>query len=405
MIVTSLAKFRRRDERTGAAVDEAHRVFDGHELVAVRTGVGVGSSESREDDRGVAAQQMGPVQLRGDLHGELRSHQRSFGAIRVRGRPNEVAAEADQYSCLGVGERTHRIHGVVALLARHRHAELRFERVEQLWLRAFEDAHGAVALNVAVPTDRAKSGALAPDVSAKESEVRHLVDGGHGVGVLGDAHGPADDEAPGAGYELKRSGDLGGAEPGRAKQSGFVDFCEMIGEFDVSGGVGVDEGVVDACCLGSKPVGELCVSLYAPVVPELEERLVAPEADGQVEVGDLRPMPDEPTEPLRVLEPQQAGFGKRVDGHDLRSGTLRFFERGEHAGMVAAGVLSDHQDHIRFGKVVEPNRALSDADRFPERKAGRLVAHVRTVRKVVCSEASNHELYMNAASLPVRPDV
>jgi hypothetical protein len=59
----------------------------------------------------------------------------------------------------------------------------------------FEDAHRAVALHVAVATDRGEAGAGSSDGPDEEVEVDDFADGGDGVAMLGDAHGPAGDDA------------------------------------------------------------------------------------------------------------------------------------------------------------------------------------------------------------------
>ena len=60
--------------------------------------------------------------------------------------------------------------------------------------------------------------------------------------------------------------------------------------------------------------------------------------------------------------------------------------------MVRARILTGDEDRLRAIEIFERHRALTDADRLRQRRAARLVAHVRAIGKVVRAELPNEEL-------------
>ncbi len=212
-----------------------------------------------------------------------------------------------------------------------------------------------------------------------QQEVDHLADRRHRVGVLREAHRPADDDALGCSDALgervrRRRGRIrwrvskcsqSNVRASSAKSSKPFVYCSMnsVSRASIAGG---DEQVVDG----------------------LEEREVAVDPDREVVVGESRARSEQPAQPLRVLEPDQAGFGQRVDGDDRRARPLRLLERGQHARVIGARVLPDHHDQVGGDEIGDVHRALADADRLGQRHPARLVAHVRTVRQVVGPEAT-----------------
>jgi hypothetical protein len=106
-------------------------------------------------------------------------------------------------------------------------------------------AHVAAALDVVLTAQRVQAGAPPPDLTGEERQVdegQHVVDG---VGVLGDAQGPADHRAIGAGVGVGHRGDVVGRDPGQGRHA----VERIVGEDviavgrEAGGGAG-DEGVV-----------------------------------------------------------------------------------------------------------------------------------------------------------------
>ena len=101
----------------------------------------------------------------------------------------------------------------------------------------------------------------------------------------------------------------------------------------------------------------------------LQQRDVAADAHLEVEVRDRGAAPE-------PAPSGSCGCVKRTSPRS-RSGLIatiraprRFAacERGEHARVVRARVLADHEDRVGEREVVEPDRALADADHWRERR-------------------------------------
>lgn len=155
-------------EPAAGGVDHAHGVLDGDELVAaVGAAVAFGAAEGGEDEGAAAGDAVRAVEFGGDLDGEAGAGEGGFGDGGVGGGGDEVAADGEEDFDPAVAQGADGFDGVEAVLAGRREAEFAFEGVEELRGGAFADAHGAVALDVAVAAYRADSGAGAADVAAQ----------------------------------------------------------------------------------------------------------------------------------------------------------------------------------------------------------------------------------------------
>ena len=61
-------------------------------------------------------------------------------------------------------------------------------------------------------------------------------------------------------------------------------------------------------------------------------------------------------------------------------------------GLLVPGILPDHEDRVGLVEILEHHGALADADALGQADAGRLVAHVGAVGKVVRAEAAHEDL-------------
>jgi len=93
-----------------------------------------------------------------------------------------------------------------------------------------------------------------------------------------------------------------------------------------------------------------------------------------------------------MREPDEPGLGERVDRDDAGAAPRALAQRGQHAGMVGARVLTDHQHQIGQVEVVDADGALANTDRLAEGDPARLVTQVRAVREVVGAEPAPDEL-------------
>ena len=95
---------------------------------------------------------------------------------------------------------------------------------------------------------------------------------------------------------------------------------------------------------------------------------------------------------LRVGEALQPAFAQRIEGEHARAALHRAAQFAEHARMVGAGILAEHQDQVGLFEIVQGHRALADADLLAQRHARGFVAHVRTVREIVGAELAHEQL-------------
>jgi len=175
-------------------LDDAHGVLAGDELVAVCSSIGVAAPEAGKDEGCFPGDEMAAVELGGDVAGEGAVAESLGGVVGIGRCLDEVAAHADEDVGLACVHGLDSKDGVVAGFARRFELENFVEFVVEGGRHFFENAHGAIALDIAVSPDRAEACAFATDGSDEEVEVADFLNGGDGVLVLGESHGPADDE-------------------------------------------------------------------------------------------------------------------------------------------------------------------------------------------------------------------
>lgn len=312
--------------------------------------------------------------------------QRRLGQLAVGRGPDEVAGDADEDPGPAVAHGPDGVHGVPAVPGGRSEAELPLQGVQEILRHALPDAHGAVALYVAVAAHRAHARSRLPDVPAQHQEVDDLADGGHAVLVLGQAHRPADDDAPAPQHPLVHLLDLFAGQPRGLADVVPVGLAGVPGELGEARGAGVDELVVQH---GPRRV---VLGLQQQQVQRLEQREVAAGPDLQELVGDGRAAADDAAGLLGVLEPHQPGLGQRVHGDDLAAAPLGLLQRGEHPRVVGARVLAHDKDQVAVVNVVQGHAALADAQGLVERGTAGLVAHVAAVGQVVGAVGPGEEL-------------
>ena len=136
------------------------------------------------------------------------------GARAVRCGLGEVAAQADEDLGATFEHGVDRLDHVVAVFTRHLEREAPLKGIEERHGRALVDAHGAVALHVAVAAHRAQAGAGLADVAAQQHQVGDFLDGRHRMTMLGDAHRPAHDHVLAFGVHARRLLDLDQGQAG-----------------------------------------------------------------------------------------------------------------------------------------------------------------------------------------------
>jgi hypothetical protein len=83
------------------------------------------------------------------------------------------------------------LHGIKAVLPRRLETELATEIVQKRLSHSLAYSHGAIALDIAMPSHRTSPAAGTADVSLEEEEIHHLFDRGDGISMLRESHRPA----------------------------------------------------------------------------------------------------------------------------------------------------------------------------------------------------------------------
>ena len=77
-----------------------------------------------------------------------------------------------------------------------------------------------------------------------------------------------------------------------------------------------------------------------------------------------------------MLEASQSRLWQRIDVHDFAPASLGMQQRGQHARMVRAGILTDNKDCIGQLKVIEGDGAFAETERLFHSRAAGFVTHV-----------------------------
>lgn len=268
----------------------AHRVLDRDELLPARLDVPFGPAQGRQDESGPPADGVGPVELGGDVGGQPTGAHGLLGDRAVGGGPDEVARDPQEDLDPAFSHRPDRVHRVQPVGAWRVEAEFPLQGVQEGVRHLFPDTHRAVALHIAVAAHRTGTRARPSQVPAQHQEVDDLPDGGDTVLVLGDSHGPADDDAFTAQYVGTDRLDLLKGQTGRGDHVVPGDLPCVLGELLEAARVGADEVVVQ--------------HLPRPLVLGFQQQPVQPLEEGQVTMrhgcaGTGRRSP-RPARPVRV---------------------------------------------------------------------------------------------------------
>ena len=233
------------------------------------------------------------------------------------------------------------------MFARCADAEFGVESLQEVFLRLLPDPEGPVALDIGMSAHGAGSGPGFAEVALQEEQVDDLLDRVDGVGLLGDAEGPAEDGCLRRREQLGDVFDLCAFEAGGEFDLGPVEVLASVRVVGEAIGGGFDELAVD------DGPGSFCFLLQKQVAEGLEQCLVSAHADLQELVAGALSVGEQAFGSLRILEPEQAGFGKRIDRDHFAAVATTFGEGAEHARMVRPRILTDHEDELGLLEVFE----------------------------------------------------
>ena len=95
---------------------------------------------------------------------------------------------------------------------------------------------------------------------------------------------------------------------------------------------------------------------------------------------------------LRRGKAFQAALAQRIDRHYGFAALRDVAQRRQHTRMVGAGIVADTEHQIAAIEVLQLYRALAYADRLRQADAGRFMAHIGTVGKVIGAVFACEEL-------------
>lgn len=200
--------------------------------------------------------------------------------------------------------------------------------------------------------------------------------------MLGDAHGPGADHLVGAEIDLGGHLDVGTGQaglvldrlPARRLHDGAIGL--------VAFGVVAEEGAIQD---GWTAGGASRVVRREDRLGDAAERRHVAARTGLVIVARHRGAgtAQHLHRVLRVGEAFEPALAHGVEHHNAGAAGRRLAQIAEHAGMVGAGVLANHEDRVRLLEILEQHGTLADADGRLEGDAAGLVAHVGAVGEVV----------------------
>ena len=318
----------------------------------------VGTSKRGQNQGLGSGDQMGPVEFGGDVDGEPAAGKRLRGIGCIRRGREKIAAEGDEdlgLSCMHGLDGSHRV--VTSFGGGLKMADL-FESIQKFRSGVFGDAHGAIPLHIAMPTDGAGASAWFSDVAAQQEEVDNFLHVGDRVFMLGHAHGPGTDNTPGLFSDIRSLLNVFAWNP-----AAFLNF--FPGYVPCDGGEVVESfGVF----LYERQVENGARILFLPheqfLHDALEQGDVAVDFDWEKQRGDWRSLTQPAGDFLGMNEPGGPGFGKWIDADNLTSSPGGLLKSGEHTRMVGARILSQDEDGVGLVEIVERDSGFADADDF-----------------------------------------
>ncbi|SAP61073.1 Uncharacterised protein [Klebsiella oxytoca] len=369
----------------------AERILDRNVLRAAGLHVQFGAAERWQDQRVFAGHQMAAVKLGADMHRQVAVAQGAGGALGVRRRGGQVAAQRDQHFYFAAQHRFDRFHRVVPQRPVGGEVKVALQAVEQRLGGLLVDPHGAVALDVAVAAYRAQTGARFAQLPEQQLQVGDFTHRRNRVLMLSHAHRPGADHPLGALIGGRRLAQLCFAQArlrGNGLPLGGVHLRQVslyadavlfdkrqVEQGGFTGGqaltVGFQQGFHHAAH---------CRHIAAQI------RLVIGRADRR---GFWR---QHLYRILRIGEPFQPALAQGVEADDTRAASGGVFQAVQHARVVGAGVLAKHEDSVGLFEVIDADGALADADALLQPDAARLVAHIGAVGEVAGAEHAAEQL-------------
>src|SRR5579864_990284 len=226
------------------------------------------------------------------------------------------------------------------MLARRLESEDITQLVEKTVGHLFPDSHRAVALDIRMPAHRADAGAGSSDMPAEQHQVDDFLNGGDGLPLLRQPHGPARNHVFRTHHHIC---DFANLPPRDATLLDDViprNDSECRTKIFESGGFLLYETLVnDLARLLRVPLQNLFAQ-------PLEKGQVAADANLHKMRCDLGSGSQQLQHLLRVLEARNPNFRKGIDADDRCPAPGRPLQTGKHAGVVGARILPNNKDSV-----------------------------------------------------------
>src|SRR5579872_3221231 len=121
-------------------------------------------------------------------------------------------------------------------------------------------------------------------------------------------------------------------------------------------------------------------------------RSVSARPDLMILGADARAAYDHLQRILRIGEALKPTLAKGIEGDDGHAALRGFLQRMQHARRIGRRVVTEEENAISMLEILEQHRTDRRANNFRQRDGCRLVAHVRTVGKMIATVHSSEQL-------------
>ena len=325
------------------------------------------------------------------MHRQIAVAQGAGGAFGVRRCGGQVAAQRDQHFHFAAQHRFDRFHRVVPHRAIGGEVKVAFQAVEQCLRRLLINPHGAVTLDVAVAAHRAQTGARFAQLPEQQLQVGDFTHRRNRVFMLSHAHRPGADHPFGTLVGGRRLAQLRFAQArlrGNGLPLGRVHLRQVS--------LHADAVLFDKCQVeqgGFTSGHTLAVSFQQRFHHAAHRCHIAAQIWLVIGRADRRGFWRQHLyRILRIGEPFQPTFAQGVETDDTRAASGGVFQAVQHARVVGAGVLTEHEDGVGLFEVIDAYGAFANADALLQPDAARFVTHVGAVGEIAGAEHAAEQL-------------
>jgi hypothetical protein len=152
-------------------MNHAHGILDRHPLETFAAVIFFGSTETGKNQRVTPMDKMTAVELRADLNSQIAILNRGKRVSGVRDSPDEISSHPDEDLNVAPHHGWNHSNRIEPMLPRRLDPARLIQTSQPLFFRAMINSAGAVALDIRVATNRARTGAFAANIAAHQQHV------------------------------------------------------------------------------------------------------------------------------------------------------------------------------------------------------------------------------------------